>query len=209
MTSIKFAKNGKTYKLLSKATKVTTPSIRIGNNYTPLFEGRPESEVIHGDMIYTLSPLKVGKYNAAYKERPNFDGRVYAEISTWGVGMSDTFPVGVFRFTGGITNIYTAQPGFTCKLGTTNYQDTGAIALVFPFEYYFTFSSSYQVISNVTNEIVSQGTFSCRVGTLEAWPAGIFPFSGFRRIYIYNIKNNSVQKGRGGCAAGFNTDFIS
>ena len=70
MTVIKFEKDNKTYTLLSKTTKVTTPSIRIGNNYTPLFEGKPESEVIFGDTIYTLSPLKVGKYNAAYKERP-------------------------------------------------------------------------------------------------------------------------------------------
>ena len=57
MTAFKFEKNGKTYALLSKTTKVTTPSIRIGNNYTPLFEGKPESEVISGDTIYTLSPL--------------------------------------------------------------------------------------------------------------------------------------------------------
>ena len=46
MTAIKFEKDNKTYTLLSKTTKVTTPSIRIGNNYTPLFEARPESEVI-------------------------------------------------------------------------------------------------------------------------------------------------------------------
>lgn len=209
MASIKFEKNGKTYKLLSKGNKVTTPSIRIGNNYTPLFEGRPESEVIYGDMIYTLSPLKVGKFNAAYKERPNFDGRVYAEINTWGIGLSDTYRVGILRFIGGITNIYTAQPGFTCKLGTTNYQDTGAIALVVPFVFNFDFSSSYQVISNDTNEIVSEGTFTCHIERIEAWPWGIFPFSGFRRIYTYNIKNNSVQMGRGGCAYDFTSDFIT
>ena len=51
MTVIKFEKDNKTYTLLSKTTKVTTPSIRIGNNYTPLFEGKPESEVISGDTI--------------------------------------------------------------------------------------------------------------------------------------------------------------
>ena len=207
MTAFKFERGGKTYSLLSKTTKVTTPSIRIGNNYTPLFEGRSESEVISGDTIYTLSPLKVGKYNAAYKERPNFDGRVYAEINTWGIGLSDTLPVGILRFTGAITNLYTAQPGFTCKLGTSNYQDTGAIPLVFPFSYYFNFSSSYQVISNVTGEVVSEGTFACRVGPIQASPAGLF--SGFRRIYIYDIKNNSVQMGRGGFAAGFNAPFVS
>ena len=209
MTAIKFEKDNKTYTLLSKTTKVTTPSIRIGNNYTPLFEGKPESEVISGDTIYTLSPLKVGKFNAAYKERPNFDGRVYAEINTWGIGLSDTLPVGILRFTGGITNIYTAQPGFTCKLGTMNYQDTGAISLVVPFIFNFDFSSSYQVISNVTNKIVSEGTFTCHIERVEAWPAGIFPFSGFRRIYIYDIKNNSVQMGRGGCASGFTDNFIT
>ena len=49
MPVLKFEKNNKTYTLLSKTTKVTTPSIRIGNNYTPLFEGKPESEVISGD----------------------------------------------------------------------------------------------------------------------------------------------------------------
>ena len=209
MTVIKFEKDNKTYTLLSKTTKVTTPSIRIGNNYTPLFEGKPESEVIFGDTIYTLSPLKVGKFNAAYKERPNFDGRVYAEINTWGIGLSNTLPVGILRFTGGITNIYTAQPGFTCKLGTMNYQDTGAIALLVPFMFNFDFSSSYQVISNVTNEIVSEGTFTCHIERVEAWPAGIFPFSGFRRIYIYDIKNNSVQIGRDGCASGFIDNFIT
>ena len=207
MTAFKFERGGKTYKLLSKTIKVTTPSIRIGNNYTPLFEGRPESEVISGDTIYTLSPLKVGKFNAAYKERPNFDGRVYAEINTWGIGLSDTLPVGMLRFTGGITNIYTAQPGFTCKLGTTNYQDTGVIPLVFPFSFSFNFSSSYQVISNVTNEIVSAGTFTCHVGPVQAAPAGIF--GGIRTTYIYDIKNNSVQTGRVGYAAGFNANFIT
>ena len=134
---------------------------------------------------------------------------MYAEISTWGLGLSDTLPVGILRFTGGITNIYTAQPGFTCKLGTTNYQDTGAISLVAPFYFNFDFSSSYQVISNVTNDIVSEGTFTCHIERVEAWPAGIFPFSGFRRIYIYDIKNNSVQMGRGGCAPAFDADFIA
>ena len=54
MTVIKFEKDNKTYTLLSKTTKVTMPSIRIGNNYTPLFEGKPESEVISGDTIYTF-----------------------------------------------------------------------------------------------------------------------------------------------------------
>ena len=207
MTAFKFEKYGKTYALLSKTTKVTTPSIRIGNNYTPLFEGRPESEVISGNTIYTLSPLKVGKFNAAYKERPNFDGRVYAEINTWGVGLSDTFPVGILHYTGAITNLYTAQPGFTCKLGTSNYQDSGNVALVFPFEYYFNFSSSYQVISNVTNEIVSAGTFACRVGPIQAAPLGFY--SGLRTTYIYDIKNNGVQTGRVGFAAGFNAPFVS
>ena len=207
MAAFKFEKNGKTYALLSKTTKVTTPSIRIGDNYTPLFEGRSESEVISGDTIYTLSPLKVGKFNAAYKERPNFDGRVYAEINTWGIGLSDTFPVGMLRFTGAITNIYTAQPGFTCKLGTSNYQDSGNVALVFPFSFSFNFSSSYQVISNVTNEIVSEGTFTCHIEPVQATPAGLF--YGFRQTYIYDIKNNSVQVGRGGFAAGFNAPFVS
>ena len=207
MAAFKFEKNNKTYTLLSKPTKVTTPSIRIGDNYTPLFEGWPESEVISGNMIYTLSPLKVGKYRAAYKERPNFDGRVYAEINTWGVGLSTTFPVGVLRFTGAITNIYTAQPGFTCRLGTANYQDSGNVPLVFPFNYSFNFSSSYQVISNVTNEIVSAGTFTCHIEPIEATPFGLY--SGFRRTYIYDIKNNSVQMGRGGFASGFNAPFVS
>ena len=207
MTAFKFEKYGKTYALLSKTTKVTTPSIRIGNNYTPLFEGSSESEVISGDTIYTLSPLKVGKFNAAYKERPNFDGRVYAEINTWGIGLSDTLPVGILHYTGAITNLYTAQPGFTCKLGTSNYQDSGSVALVVPFTYYFNFSSSYQVISNGTNEIVSEGTFTCHVEPIEAAPLGL-PL-GFRRTYIYDIKNNSVQTGRVGNAAGFNAPFVS
>ena len=134
---------------------------------------------------------------------------MYAEISTWGAGYSDTLPVGVFVFTGGITNLYTAQAGFICKLGTMNYQESGTITLLWPWDYYFTFSSSYQVISNVTGEVVSEGTFSCRVGRIEAWPVGVFPFSGYKRIYIYNIKNNSVQSGRDGCAYGFNGDFIT
>ena len=134
---------------------------------------------------------------------------MYAEINTWGAGFSNTLPVGILRFTGGITNIYTAQPGFTCKLGTMNYQDTGAISLVVPFIFNFDFSSSYQVISNVTNEIVSKGTFTCHIERVEAWPVGIFPFSGFRRTYIYDIKNNRVQMGRGGCAAGFTDNFIT
>ena len=172
-----------------------------------MFEGWPESEVISGNMVYTLSPLKVGKYHAAYKERPNFDGRVYAEINTWGVGLSDTFPVGILRYTGAITNIYTAQPEFTCRLGTANYQDSGNVALVAPFNFSFNFSSSYQVISNVTNAIVSEGTFTCHIEPVEAAPLGL-PL-GFRRTYIYDIKNNSVQIGRGGLAAGFNEPFVS
>ena len=131
---------------------------------------------------------------------------MYAEISTWGLGvLSD--PTGLtagFRFTGGITNLYTAQPGFTCKLGTMNYQDTGAIILVYPFNYYFTFSSPYQVISNVTGGIVSEGTFTCRVGRLEAWTA-----PGYKMIFIYDIKNNNVQIKRVGFAPGFDADFIA
>ena len=132
---------------------------------------------------------------------------MYAEISTWGAGYSDTLPVGVFVFTGGITNLYTAQAGFICKLGTMNYQESGTITLLWPWDYYFTFSSSYQVISNVTNEIVSAGTFACRVGPIQAAPLGFY--SGLRTTYIYDIKNNSVQTGRVGYAAGFNAPFVS
>ena len=130
---------------------------------------------------------------------------MYAEISTWGLGAAfdPTALTAGFRFTGGITNLYTAQPGFTCKLGTMNYQDTGTIILLNPFNYYFTFSSPYQVISNVTGGIVSEGTFTCRVGRLEAWSA-----PGYKMIFIYDIKNNTVQTGRTGFAPGFDADFI-
>ena len=131
---------------------------------------------------------------------------MYAEISTWGLGnpYDPSQLTAGFHFTGGITNLYTAQPGFTCKLGTTNYQDTGYIVLLNPFNYYFTFSSPYQVISNVTDKIVSEGTFTCRVGRLEAWTA-----PGYKMIFIYDIKNNNVQIKRMGFAPAFNADFIA
>lgn len=157
MASIKFEKNGKTYKLLSKAIKVTTPSIKIGNNYTPLFEGRPESEVISGDMIYTLSPLKVGKYNAAYKERPNFDGRVYVNVRCSGVtgamhgGWARTWATR-------ITSAWTAQSGFSVSLSSDCHQNTGV--KWFTSNYTFWYNFSYTVRSNVTGQVVKTGNCS-------------------------------------------------
>lgn len=154
MASIKFAKNGKTYKLLSKTTKVTTPSIRIGNNYTPLFEGRPESEVISGDTIYTLSPLKVGKYNAAYKERPNFDGRVYVNVSCSGV--TGAMGGGWARsWNTRITSAWTAQSGFSVSLSSDCEQQTGVEW--FTLDHTFWYDFWYTVRSNTTGEVVKTG----------------------------------------------------
>ena len=151
MASIKFEKNGKTYKLLSKAIKVTTPSIRIGNNYTPLFEGRPESEVIHGDMIYTLSPLKVGKYNAAYKERPNFDGRVYVNVSC--TGTTGAMGGGWARsWSTKITSAWTAQSGFSVSLSSSCSDSYGPA--IFTSDHTFWYNFWYTVRSNVTGEVV-------------------------------------------------------
>ena len=157
MASIKFEKNGKIYKLLSKGNKVTTPSIRIGNNYTPLFEGRPESEVIYGDMIYTLSPLKVGKYNAAYKERPNFDGRVYVNVRCSGVtgsmlgGWARTWNTS-------ITSAWTAQSGFSVSLSSDCWQQTGVEW--FTWGWTFVYNFSYTVRCNTTGEVVKTGNSS-------------------------------------------------
>ena len=157
MASIKFEKNGKTYKLLSKTIKVTTPSIRIGNNYTPLFEGRPESEVISGDMIYTLSPLKVGKFNAAYKERPNFDGRVYVNVSCSGV--TGSMGGGWARSSvTRITNAWTAQSGFSVALSSDCY-DTASIKW-FTSDWTFWYNFSYAVRCNVTGQVVKTGNCS-------------------------------------------------
>lgn len=157
MTSIKFEKNGKTYKLLSKAIKVTTPSIRIGNNYTPLFEGRPESEVISGDTIYTLSPLKVGKFNAAYKERPNFDGRVYVNVSC--DGTTGSMGGGWARsWITRITSAWTAQSGFSVSLSSDCYQTTGTEW--FTFGWTFEYNFSYTVRSNTTGDVVKTGNCS-------------------------------------------------
>ena len=154
MASIKFEKNGKTYKLLSKTIKVTTPSIRIGNNYTPLFEGRSESEVISGDTIYTLSPLKVGKYNAAYKERPNFDGRVYVNVSCTGTtgAMGGIWARG---WTTKITSAWTAQPGFSVSLSSDCY-DTASLKW-FTSDWTFWYNFWYTVRCNVTGEVVKTG----------------------------------------------------
>lgn len=154
MASIKFAKNGKTYKLLSKATKVTTPSIRIGNNYTPLFEGRPESEVISGDMIYTLSPLKVGKYNAAYKERPNFDGRVYVNVSCTGATGAQH---GYWARSWGtsIKSAWTAQSGFSVSLSSNCFDVYGPA--IFTLGHTFWYDFWYTVRSNITGEVVKSG----------------------------------------------------
>ena len=157
MTAIKFEKNGKTYKLLSKTIKVTTPSIRIGNNYTPLFEGRSESEVISGDTIYTLSPLKVGKYNAAYKERPNFDGRVYANVSCTGT-TGEMGGIWARGWTTKITSAWTAQPGFSVSLSSDCYQTDGPNPFTFGVTLWYNFS--YAVKSNTTGEVVKTGNCS-------------------------------------------------
>ena len=157
MASIKFEKNGKTYKLLSKTIKVTTPSIRIGNNYTPLFEGRSESEVISGDTIYTLSPLKVGKYNAAYKERPNFDGRVYVNVYCSGVTGSMLGGWARSWYTG-ITSAWTAQPGFSVSLSSDCYQE--ATVKWFTWNWTFEYNFSYTVKSNTTGQVVKTGNCS-------------------------------------------------
>lgn len=157
MTAIKFEKNGKTYKLLSKTTKVTTPSIKIGSNYTPLFEGKPESEVISGDTIYTLSPLKVGKFNAAYKERPNFDGRVYVNVSC--AGVTGSMMGGWARtWSTRITSAWTAQTGFSVSLSSDCNQTTGV--MWFTFGYTFGYNFSYTVRSNTTGEVVKTGNCS-------------------------------------------------
>ena len=157
MTVIKFEKDNKTYTLLSKTTKVTTPSIRIGNNYTPLFEGKPESEVIFGDTIYTLSPLKVGKFNAAYKERPNFDGRVYVNVSCSGV--TGSMLGGWARsWTTRITSAWTAQSGFSVSLSSDCYQE--AAIKWFTFGWTFEYNFLYTVRSNTTGEVVKTGSCS-------------------------------------------------
>lgn len=157
MPVLKFEKNNKTYTLLSKTTKVTTPSIRIGNNYTPLFEGKPESEVISGDTIYTLSPLKVGRFNAAYKERPNFDGTVYVNVSCTGVvgmmwgGWAKTWKTS-------ITSAWTKQPGFSVSLSSNCSQQTGVEW--FTHEWTFWYNFSYTVKSDKTGDIVKTGNCS-------------------------------------------------
>ena len=151
MTAIKFEKNGKTYKLLSKTIKVTTPSIRIGNNYTPLFEGRSESEVISGDTIYTLSPLKVGKYNAAYNERPNFDGRVYVNVSCTGT-TGEMGGIWARGWTTKITSAWTAQPGFSVALSSDCHQVTGVEW--FTWNWTFEYNFWYTVKSNTTGQVV-------------------------------------------------------
>ena len=157
MTAFKFEKNGKTYALLSKTTKVTTPSIRIGNNYTPLFEGRPESEVISGNTIYTLSPLKVGKFNAAYKERPNFDGRVYVNVSCSGV--TGSMGGGWARsWVTSITSAWTAQPGFSVSLSSDCYDTAGLKWFTFGWTFWYNFS--YTVKCNTTGEVVKTGNCS-------------------------------------------------
>ena len=49
MATLKFNYSGTNYELVAKDTKITTPSIKVGNLYIPCFKGNIGEEVTYGD----------------------------------------------------------------------------------------------------------------------------------------------------------------
>lgn len=93
MATLKFNYGGTDYKLIAKDTKITTPSIKVGNLYIPCFKGNIGEEVTYGDKIYTLSPLKVGDYRSACSEKDAYKPDILlAQYVSAG-------PVGVYNLT--------------------------------------------------------------------------------------------------------------
>lgn len=93
MATLKFNYGGTDYKLVAKDTKITTPSIKVGNLYIPCFKGNIGEEVTYGDKIYTLSPLKVGDCRSACSEKDAYKPDILlAHYISNG-------PVGIYNFT--------------------------------------------------------------------------------------------------------------
>lgn len=91
MATLKFNYGGTNYELVAKDTKITTPSIKVGNLYIPCFKGNIGEDVTYGDKIYTLSPLKVGDYRSACSEKDAYkpDIELARYISNGPVGRYD------------------------------------------------------------------------------------------------------------------------
>ena len=93
MATLKFNYGGTNYELVAKDTKITTPSIKVGNLYIPCFKGNIGEEVTYGDKIYTLSPLKVGDYRSVCSEKDAYKPDILlAQYISAG-------PVGVYNYT--------------------------------------------------------------------------------------------------------------
>ena len=158
MATLKFNYGGTDYKLVAKDTKITTPSIKVGNLYIPCFKGNIGEEVTYGDKIYTLSPLKVGDCRSVCSEKDAFDGRVIVSIVTQGLGLEDT-GLGNVEYKIKLTGAYTPQNKelYTVELGSDCYQHhyTG-----FGFNMNSDPISTTYTVKNKNNEIIKQGNFS-------------------------------------------------
>ena len=60
MATIKFPYGGTNYSLVATSSKITTPSIKVGGSYIPLFSGGNGDTVVNGSNVYILSPMRVG-----------------------------------------------------------------------------------------------------------------------------------------------------
>ena len=191
MATLKFNYSGTNYELVAKDTKITTPSIKVGNLYIPCFKGNIGEEVTYGDKIYTLSPLKVGDYRSVCSEKDAFDGRVIVSFSVWGrVDFASILPFTNYDYRGALTGAYTPQNKelYTVELGSTCYE------IIYPStdpNFKKNFATTYTV-KNKNNEIVKQGNFSFSV-QIKSTPlyGGLGP--GLLTKGLYNIIDNSIS----------------
>lgn len=86
MATIKISNGSAVYSCVTTSTKLTTPSLKVGDVYIPCFKGNLNDTVTLAEYNYTLGPLKVNGYRCAVGTRTltySWNRVIYVENSLY------------------------------------------------------------------------------------------------------------------------------
>lgn len=169
MATIKINYGGNTYSMVKTSSKITTPSVAVDGGYIPCFSGGRFAQVLVGNTLYTLSPLKVDSLRMACGVSTAFTGAVYLnfpyKISHYSSGSGKwTWTVTA----NGSPYGSTSQSGYTCSVNVTGVAVDGSAStngnsIGTSVNTQFRALGTYSVINTAFNKVVKTGAINVNI----------------------------------------------